>query len=166
MSSNVRLIRLLLYIIEVFAAFKVETITSCTLRHCANEHQHNVNDFWSSLLWNHTADRLQSVIKPFLASSIGKTDCNTPPAVSWKWGSREHKQFLVMRASQSHRRQVVFSPKENPGRLYRQTRLHYPHCPILKRSVNGASTIVGHESWVIWGSTRCTVSYMDHWLPL
>jgi hypothetical protein len=32
------------------------------------------------VLGNHTSDRLQSVIKGFLAAFIGKTDCNTLPA--------------------------------------------------------------------------------------
>jgi len=50
------------------------------LPHVDNERQRSVNDDSSCILGNHTADRLQVVIKESLAAFVGKTDCNTLPA--------------------------------------------------------------------------------------
>jgi len=36
----------------------------------------------------------------------------------------------------------------------------------MKISVNGASTILGHVSWVIWEAIGCIFSYTKYWLPL
>jgi len=70
---------------------------TCLLPHLGNERQSSVNDFWSCVLGNHTADMLESVIKEFLTAFIGKADCNTLPALSLIWVSPERQQFLVMR---------------------------------------------------------------------
>jgi len=69
-----------------------------------NERQRSVNDFWSCVLGNHTSDKLSLLIKVFLAAFIGKTDCNTLPAPSWKWASTERQWFVVMRPGKSHLR--------------------------------------------------------------
>jgi hypothetical protein len=47
-----------------------------------NEHQQSVNDCQSCVLRNQTADRLQKVIKKFLAAFIGKTGYGTVSAAS------------------------------------------------------------------------------------
>jgi len=69
-----------------------------------NERQWSVNNFWSCVLGNHTSDRLYLVINVFLPAFIGKTDCNTLHAPSWKWASTEQQRFLVMHLGKSHLR--------------------------------------------------------------
>jgi len=49
-----------------------------------NERQWSVNDFQSWVLGNQTANRLQKVIKEFLAAFIGKTGYGTLSAPSGK----------------------------------------------------------------------------------
>jgi hypothetical protein len=49
-----------------------------------HEHQWSINDFWSCVLGNQTTDRLQNVIKEFLASFIAKTGYGTLSAPSGK----------------------------------------------------------------------------------
>jgi len=123
-----------------------------------NERQRSINDCWSSVLGNHTSNRLYLVIKVFLLAFIGKTDCNTLPAPSWKWASTERQRLLVMHLGKSHLRQVVVSHKVIFACLYRLNRLQYPPFPIMKMSVNGASTICGHASWEITPLIGCTQS--------
>jgi len=125
-----------------------------------------VNDFWTCVLGNNTSDRVYWVIKEFLASFIGKTDCNTLHAPSWKWASTGRQQCLVMRPGKLHLWQSIFSHKGIFGCLYRQNRFQFPLYLIMKIRVNGASTMVGHVSWVICGATGCTLSWTDYWLPL
>jgi hypothetical protein len=120
-----------------------------------NERQRSVNDFWSCILGNHTSDKLSLVIKEFLATFIGKTDCNTLPAPWWKWASTERQRFLFIRPGKSLLRLVVVSLKGIFGCVYRQNRLQYTPCPIMKMSVNGASTICGHTSWDITPPISC-----------
>jgi len=122
--------------------------------------------FTSWVLGNHTGDRFLSVIQQFLAAVIGKTNCNCPHAPSWTLASTERQPFLVMRHWKSHCRLVVLSHKVIFRRLYRQRRLQYTPGPIMEMGVNGASLIVGHVSWVIWRATGCTLSLLDHWLPV
>jgi hypothetical protein len=102
MSCDLKLIRSWLYIIKLLSAFIGKIITTRSLPHLNNGCQLSVNDSWSCVLGNHTTDMLQSVIKLFLAALIGKTDCNTLPAPSWKCASTEHQQFLVISPGKSH----------------------------------------------------------------
>ena len=89
-----------------------------SLPHLENECQQSVNNIWSCFLGNHTADRLQSVIKEFSAAFISKTDCNTLPAPSWKWASTEHQPFLVMYLGLSVGQKVAHSHKWSISCLY------------------------------------------------
>ena len=72
-----------------------------------NERQRSINKFWSCVLENHTSDRLYLVIKVFLPVFIGKTDCNTLSAPSWKWASMERQQLFALHHGWSQRKAVV-----------------------------------------------------------
>jgi len=81
--------------------FLAKIIATCSLSHFENEHQRSVNDFWSCILGNQNADRLQTVITELLAAIIGTTDCDTLPAPSWKWASTQYQRLLVVYLAQS-----------------------------------------------------------------
>jgi len=70
-------------------------IETHALPHPQNDCQRSVDDFWSCVLGNETANRLQTAINQFLAAFIGKTDCDTLPAPYWKWVSTERQGLLV-----------------------------------------------------------------------
>jgi hypothetical protein len=105
--------------------------------------QNNVNDGVCQIKWLHIVDTAMA-----------------------KWASTDRQRFLVMCHGKSHLRYVVVSHKGNFGCLYRQNRLLYPPCPIMKLSANGASTIFGHASWEITPPIGCTQSQRNFWLPL
>jgi hypothetical protein len=67
----------------------------------------------------------------------------------------ECQRFLVMYLESSGGRQIAYSHKESIGCIYWQTKYSNAPCPIMKISVNQASTILGHVSWIIWGATGC-----------
>jgi hypothetical protein len=67
-----------------------------SLPYHGNEGQRSVKDIWLSVLGNDTSERVYSVIKEFLAAFIGKTECNTLHAPSWKWVSMERQRLVVM----------------------------------------------------------------------
>jgi hypothetical protein len=77
---------------------------------------------------------------------------DTPMA---KWASMERQRFLVMYLGSSGGHQVGYSQKQSFGCLYRLKKQSNTPCPSMKMSVNGASTIPGHVSWIIWGATGC-----------
>jgi len=45
-------------------------------------------------------------------------------------------------------------------------RQQHGHCPILRMSVNGGSTLFNFESWVIQGLIGCRHPLMRYWRPL
>ena len=54
----------------------------------------------------------------------------------------------------------------NIGHLNAHNKHKHGPYHILKMSVNGASTIFGRVSWVIWGATGFTKSLTKYWPPL
>jgi len=137
------------------------------IAYCRYSHgKMSVNDFWSCGLGNDISDELYSVINDFLAAFLGETDNNTLPAPSQKRASTWCQLFLIMRPGKSHLRLVVVSHQAIFGCLYRHNTLQYPPCPIMKMSVNGASTIFGHAFWAITPPIGCSQSYSNFWMPL
>jgi len=105
--------------------------------------QNNVNDGLSHIIWLHIVDTAMA-----------------------KWMSTERQRFLNMRPGKLHLRWIVLSHKGFFAGLYRQNRMQYPPCPIMKMSVNRASTIFGHASWDIKPSIGCTQSWRYFCWPL
>jgi len=131
-----------------------------------NKRQWSVNNCWSCILGNLGCDRLPTVIQESLAAIIGKTDCDTLPAPSWKWASMEHQQCLVVYLGYYGVRQVANSHNGIIGCLYRQKRKRHAPCPILIMCINGVSTIVGLPSWLITVRCGCYGLYTLFWLLL
>jgi len=50
--------------------------------------------------------------------------------------------------------------------FYRQRRQQHSHCPFLRMSVNGAWTIFGLASWIIYVQIGCRHPFNRYWLPL
>jgi len=50
--------------------------------------------------------------------------------------------------------------------IYRQNRQQLGHCPILRMSVNGPSTMFSLASWVIYLRIGCRHRLMRYWQPL
>jgi len=120
-----------------------------------NERQWSVNNVRLCKSGNYKFIWSWLYIVEALAAFIGKNHSNTLPASYWKWASTELQRLFVMRPGYSHCRLVAGSHTGIIGHLYRQNRLRYPPCPILNMSINGASMIVGHVSWVRWATTGC-----------
>jgi len=60
---------------------------------------------------------------------------------------------------------VVVIPNRSIGCLYRQKLLWQAPYPMLKMSVNGASTILGVASWVIRWMVGCSQLGRNYWMP-
>jgi len=131
-----------------------------------NERQQTVNDFWPCVLVNQTANRLQTVIKAFLPAFISKTDRDALDAPSWKAASTDCQQLLVLYLRYSGWQHIADSHKQSISRLYGRKWKGQAPFPMLKMSVNGASTIVGLPLWLI--TARCGQSdlYTSLWLFL
>jgi hypothetical protein len=99
---------------------------------CQKGSQNNGNDCLCQINWLHIADTAMA-----------------------KWASTEREWFSVMRPAKSHLGLVVLSHEGIFAGLYRQNRLQYPPCPIMKMSIKGASTIFGHAFWEITLPTDC-----------
>jgi len=134
--------------------------------HHENEHQRSLNDYWSCILGDDTSDTVYSVIREFLAAFIGKTECNTLHAPSWKWASIEYQQLLVMYLGYSGGRQVAHCHKLIIDCLYRQKWKWNASCPIFKMSVNRLSMIVRLPSWLITVPCGSYCLYISFWLLL
>jgi len=67
-----------------------------SLPHLENECQRSVTDFWSCILGNQNADRLQNVINELLAAFKRTRQSKMLPTPSWKWTSMERQRFLVL----------------------------------------------------------------------
>jgi len=57
--------------IQVLAAFIGKIIATSSVPHLEKERQQSINNFQLYVVGNHTTDRLQSVMKQFLATLIG-----------------------------------------------------------------------------------------------
>jgi len=52
------------------------------------------------------------------------------------------------------------------GSFYRQKRQQHAHHPILRMSINGASTILSFASWVMYDLIGCRHPFIRYWQPL
>jgi len=141
-------------------------ISTRSLPHHENEPQQRVNHFWSCVLGNHTANRLQIVIKELLATFIGKTDCYTHSTAWWKWSSTECQWLLVVCYEKSEGRQIANSHTRSICCLDRHKRTWNAPCPILKMRVNRMSTIVSLPPWLITAWCGHSGQYTLFWLFL
>jgi len=74
-----------------------------SLPHLENEQQWSVNNSWSCIFGKLGGDRLQIVINGILAASIGKRECETLHASSWKWVSMDCQRLLAFHHGWSQR---------------------------------------------------------------
>jgi hypothetical protein len=85
-----------------------------------------------------------------LAAFFGKIMNNTVTAPFWKWASMECQRFLVLYVRKLKRDLATAVHNQRTGSLLWQNNKQHGHCPILKLSVNGASTIFACVSCVIY----------------
>jgi len=82
-----------------------------------------------------------------------------------KWVSREHQRFVVLEVWSLNSDLVAVMHNRHIGSLYRQKRLQHHHCPIVRLSVNGVSTIFSFASWLIYVLIGCRYPFMSYWQP-
>jgi hypothetical protein len=144
-----------LYIIEVLTASLAEIIETRSPPHLEYKPQPSVYSCWSCLLCSHTADRSQTVMQKLFAACIGKPECTTIPAPSWKSASMEHQWLLVLYLGWSGRGQVADSRKWWIGCHYCNKRKQISPRPILKLRIKGALPIVGLGPWLLTVQYGC-----------
>jgi len=136
--------------------------------HCENERQHSVNDFRCCILYNPRAMlQLLPIIK-VLAAFIGNNvnvdvaspenqrqqsvnRVSTEHQQSINRASTEHQQSWVLHRVWSKDYATAFTHNQPIGSLYAQKGQQHGHSPIVKMSVNRASTISGVASCIIQG---------------
>jgi len=122
---------------------KATTIVTPSQPHPENEGQWSVNDVWSGIFGNLTGDWLQIPINAVLATIWGKNNSNMLSAPSWKWASMEHQRFLVWHLGQSKCCFVAIIHILSNGSLFNWQSTWHICYPIMKMSVNWASTMFG-----------------------
>jgi len=111
-----------------------------------NEGQWSVNDLWLCKYGNYTVIWLLLSMTNVLAAFIDKRDSNTITAPFREWVSTERQRFVVLWPLSSHRDLVAVMHNRCIASFCSQKRQQHCHRPILRMSVNAASTICGFVS--------------------
>jgi len=83
-----------------------------------------------------------------------------------KWVSTESQRFVVLQVPRLNSDLVTVTHDRCIGSFYWQKRHHHGPRPILRMSVNGASTILSCAFWIIYVLIVYRHPFFRYWLPL